>query len=191
MINDKGILLNHNLWQGNHLNHNQQQGNDFQKSPRLPEWFPGARLNYAENLLRYVFRQRQISFILFWEQKTSICFSHFHFLQTSRPLCNSIVPHNGEVWSGGGEGDHLWPAEGEGQGGDGLLEEVCDVAGDDCSDSDGGELFDCIDRHPNHHQYCDPRPCLSPGWVLGLAIELLATYPTVQRQSLPWRQPQL
>ena len=24
------------------------------KSPRLPEWFPGARLNYAENLLRSV-----------------------------------------------------------------------------------------------------------------------------------------
>ena len=173
----------------------------FKSQSTTWEWFPKitqasrvvpwceAKLRWKSSQVR--FKAKPIFFIFFWEQKTSICFSHFHFLQTSRPLCNSIVPHNGEVWSGGGEGDHLWPAEGEGQGGGGRLEEVRDVAGDDCSDSDGGELFDCIDRHPNHHQYCDPRPRLSPGWVLGLAIELLATYPTVRRQSLPWRQPQL
>ena len=57
-------------------------------------------------------------------------------LQTSRPLCNGLVPHDGAVGGRRGEGDHLCPVEGEGEGGRRCLEKV--NGGGDGSDDDGG-----------------------------------------------------
>ena len=45
-------------------------------------------------------------------------------LQTSRPLCNGLVPHDGEDGGLRGKGDHLCPVEGEGEGGRRCLEKV-------------------------------------------------------------------
>ena len=56
-------------------------------------------------------------------------------MQTSRPLCNGLVPHDGAVWGRRGEGDHLCPVEGEGEGGRRCLEKV--NGGGDGSDDDG------------------------------------------------------
>ena len=61
-------------------------------------------------------------------------------MQTSRPLCNGLVPHDGAVWGRRGEGDHLCPVEGEGEGGRRCLEKVNggdDDGGDDGVDVDG------------------------------------------------------
>ena len=67
-------------------------------------------------------------------------------LQTSRPLCNGLVPHNGEVGGRRGGGDHLCPVEGEGEGGRRCLEKV--NGGGDGSDDDGGEDVDDDDFPP-------------------------------------------
>ena len=55
--------------------------------PRLPEWFPGARLNYAENLLRSEKRQSRHDNVL------ENIFLNSSILQTSWPLCNCPVSY--------------------------------------------------------------------------------------------------